>query len=179
MLDARGANNEDADYSYPLVRRYTHNELDLGYRYSRFRMQRQAGFDQEGKLVLPARQMIDPAEIIVRMGLNLRRENPQILAELLTRYKRERASTEPTHPHRGSIFKNPSGEEARSLIVQAGMQDMTRGRAQFANNNANYIINLGDATAADMLWLIEEAHRRVLAHTGIELQLEVEVMGAL
>jgi UDP-N-acetylmuramate dehydrogenase len=179
VLDARGANNEGEGYSYPLVQRYTHDELDLGYRHSRFRMQRQAGFDREGKLVLPARQMIDPAEIIVRIGLKLHRENPHHLEELLARYKRERTGTEPAYPHRGSIFKNPSGEEVRYLIVQAGMQGMIHGRAQLASNNTNYIINQGDATATDIIWLIEEAHRRVLAFTGIDLQLEVEVIGAL
>src|SRR6266550_7827683 len=54
VLDARGASNAaEGEMSYPIVRRYLHDELDLGYRHSRFREQRQARFDKQGQL-LPA-----------------------------------------------------------------------------------------------------------------------------
>jgi UDP-N-acetylmuramate dehydrogenase len=176
VLDARGANNGEEGYSYPLTQHYRHDELDLSYRYSRFRLLRQTHFDEQGSLVAPSRQMIDPAEIILRMGLKLHRESPELLQERLAQYKQNRASTEPVQPHRGLIFKDPSGEQARSLIEQVSMQGMSCGRAQIAEDNANYIINLGDAKAEDIIWLIEETHRRVLAQLDIDLQLDIEYM---
>jgi UDP-N-acetylmuramate dehydrogenase len=179
VLDARGVNEEGEDYSYPLIQRYQQRELDLSYRYSRFRLLRQARFDQQGCLVAPARYMIDPAEIILRIGLKVHREHPERVQAQLAHYQQERAGSEPIQPHRGSIFQDSPGGRAADLIAQAGMRGMRRGRAQIAEENANYIINLGSAKAVDILWLIEEAHRCVMAQSGIDLRPGIDYVAAV
>src|SRR5256886_5484952 len=78
VLDARGCNVAEEDQlAVPLMRRYLHDELDLGYRHSRFRQQRQVRFDKQGHLVLPPRGMIEPAEIIMLLGIHLHRSATQ------------------------------------------------------------------------------------------------------
>ena len=52
-----------------------------------------------------------------------------------------------------------------------------QGNAQISKHNANYIVNLGNASTADIAALIVEAHQRVLAQTGIQLALNVELLG--
>src|SRR5262249_1255243 len=62
VLDARGCNTGQYDVFVPLVkRRHTREDLDLGYRHSRFRVNRTTHIDAEGKLVFPSRQLIEPA----------------------------------------------------------------------------------------------------------------------
>src|SRR5260370_27330000 len=66
VLDARGSNVAGEDQlAVPLVRRYLHDELDLGYRHSRFRAQQQARFDTHGHLLLPPRDIVEPPELII------------------------------------------------------------------------------------------------------------------
>jgi UDP-N-acetylmuramate dehydrogenase len=178
VLDARGINTAGADeFSLPLVRRYQHDELDLGYRHSRFREQRQVGFDERGQLIPALRGMIEPAEIITRLGIHLHHEEPQQLRKTLAQYKRDRQMTEPTQRHAGSIFKDPPGDEASRLIDQAGLRGKMHGKAQIAERNANYIVNGGGAEAADVAALIMEAHQAVLTQFGVDLELDVELHG--
>src|SRR2546428_3897101 len=87
ILDARGSNNAtEGETSYPIVRRYLHDELDLGYRHSRFRAQRQAQFDKQGQLIPASRAMIEPPEIIMLLGIHLHREDPQKLRILIAEH---------------------------------------------------------------------------------------------
>lgn len=177
VLDARGANSEGEEYSYPLLRRYQHDELALSYRQSRFRMARQVHYDEQGHLIAPPRHMIEPAEIVLQLGLRLHRAPPDQLQQTLARYKQERSRSEPSHQERGTIFKDPSDGLVSRLLAQADLLGMREGQAQIALDNANYLVNLGGARAIDMAHLIEEAHRRVLARFGIDLQLDVELLG--
>jgi UDP-N-acetylmuramate dehydrogenase len=177
VLDARGANVDTEGYSYPILRRYQHDELDLGYRYSRFRTQRQVRYDQQGHVIAPSRHMIEPPEIVLQLGLRLHRVAREQLQQLLTQYKQERFRSEPQQPHRGSIFKDPTDEQVGRLIANVGMLGETHGNAQIAVDNANYIVNLGGARATAIVWLIEEVHRRVQERFGIDLQLDVELLG--
>ncbi len=179
VLDARGCNAAGEDeIALPLVRHYQHDELDLGYRHSRFREQRQVRFDAGGQLILPLRGMIEPAEIITRLGIHLHHEDPQQLRKTLAQYKHDRQMTEPTQRHAGSIFKDPPGHQASYLIDQAGMKGRVYGRAQIAERNPNYLVNMGGASAADVAALIIEAHQVVLAQCGVDLELDVELHGA-
>ncbi len=100
VLDARGCNAAGEDQlAVPVVRRYQHDELDLGYRHSRFREQRQVRFDERGQFILPPRGMIEPAEIIMLLGIRLHREDPQQAAchhcPVYTASQADRASTAP------------------------------------------------------------------------------------
>ncbi len=178
VLDARGSNVAEEDQlAVPLMRRYLHDELDLGYRHSRFRQQRQVRFDKRGHLVLPPRGMIEPAEIIVLLGIHLHRSATQELSANIAQYKQHRKLTEPAQRHAGTVFKDPPGEEASHLIDQVGLRGKTLGNAQISERNANYIVNGGGAQAADVAALIMEAHQRVLEQLGVDLELDVELLG--
>ena len=89
-----------------------------------------------------------------------------------------RRNTQPlAQPNSGSVFVNPRGDFAGRLIESAGLKGLRRGGAQISEKHANFIVNLGDAKAADVIELIALARRSVLAATGIELQPEVRLVG--
>jgi UDP-N-acetylmuramate dehydrogenase len=178
VLDARGSNTAGADeFSLPLVRNYQHDELDLGYRHSRFREQRQVRFDASGQFILPLRGMIEPAEIIMLLGIRLHHVDPQQLRAHIAQYRQHRKMTEPAQRHAGSIFKDPPGDEASRLIAQAGLKGRIHGKVHISEVNANYIVNVGGGQAADVAALIKEAHQAVLTQFGVDLELDVELHG--
>ena len=91
------------------------------------------------------------------------------------------ASREQSQPLRsktgGSTFKNPPGEKAWQLVDAAGCRGLAIGGAQVSEKHTNFLINTGDATSADIEALGEEVRRRVRAHSGIELEWEIERVG--
>ena len=80
-------------------------------------------------------------------------------------------------PSCGSVFKNPPGDYAGRLIEAAGLKGHRIGGAQISPLHANFIANLGGATAADVLALMREAQTRVFAQSGRRLIPEVKVIG--
>lgn len=102
--------------------------------------------------------------------------------EELTRRRRElilkRNTTQPlTLPNSGSMFKNPQGTYAAKLIEQAGLKGKRVGNAQISEKHANFIVNLGDAKASDVLTLVDLVRRTVHQNTGVLLELEVKLVG--
>jgi UDP-N-acetylmuramate dehydrogenase len=91
--------------------------------------------------------------------------------------ERRRASQPLSLPNSGSVFVNPRGDFAGRLIEQVGLKGERRGGAQISDKHANFIVNLGDATASDVVELIALARSKVRAATGIELQPEVRLVG--
>ena len=81
------------------------------------------------------------------------------------------------YPNSGSMFKNPPGSFAAKLIEGAGLKGERHGKAQISERHANFIVNLGGATANDVLALIELARRTVFEKFGISLELEVKLLG--
>ena len=77
----------------------------------------------------------------------------------------------------GSTFKNPPGYKAWQLIEEAGCRELTHGGAQVSEKHCNFLINTGDATAADIEALGEEVRARVKAKFGIELEWEIKRVG--
>ncbi|QLP97724.1 MAG: UDP-N-acetylmuramate dehydrogenase [Rhodoblastus sp.] len=77
----------------------------------------------------------------------------------------------------GSTFKNPPGHSAWRLIDAAGCRGLKVGGAQVSEKHCNFLLNLGDATAADVEGLGEEVRRRVKATSGVELQWEIKRVG--
>jgi UDP-N-acetylmuramate dehydrogenase len=77
----------------------------------------------------------------------------------------------------GSTFANPSGHKAWELIDRAGCRGLTRGGAQVSEKHANFLINTGNATAADLEGLGEEVRRRVFEKSGIVLDWEIKRVG--
>ncbi len=175
ILDARSSAEDE--YSVPLVRRYMHDELDLSYRHSRFRELRRVEFDEQGYPKPGPRGLIEPAEIILLLGIRLHREDPQKLREIIEEHKQHRKRTQPVQQSAGSVFKNPAGDYAGRLIEQAGLKGMIHGKAQISERHANFIVNLGGASAADVVALMMEARNRVHDKFGVDLELEVELRG--
>ncbi len=89
-----------------------------------------------------------------------------------------RQRTQPTAPSSGSVFRNPDGLSAWKLIDEAGMRGRERGGAHVSPLHANFIINSGSATAAEVFALIREIEEAVKARLHITLQREIEFFGA-
>ena len=77
----------------------------------------------------------------------------------------------------GSTFANPPGRKAWELIDAAGCRGLRRGGAMVSPMHANFLVNTGDATAADLELLGEDVRRRVLAASGITLAWEIRRIG--
>ena len=102
-------------------------------------------------------------------------------AAIVAEMERITAAREAAQPIRdktgGSTFKNPPGDKAWRLIDAAGCRGLTIGGAQVSTMHCNFLINRGDATAADIEALGEEVRRRVKAKSGVELEWEIKRVG--
>jgi UDP-N-acetylmuramate dehydrogenase len=160
------------------MRELTAAALELAYRHSRFRAPRRVAFDADGHPNAPPRTaLIEPAEIIVAGNFLLRRADPAVLRHLVEDYKRHRKETQPPQKSAGSVFKNPSNDYAARLIQAVGLKGTSLGRAQISPVHANFIVNNGGATAAEVTGLIALAQRTVRERFDVELELEVELRG--
>jgi UDP-N-acetylmuramate dehydrogenase len=102
------------------------------------------------------------------------------VAEIETRMREftaRRKASQPPGATIGSMFKNPPGDYAGRLIEAAGLKGHRVGQAQISSIHANFFQNLGGATAAEMLTLIKTAQEAVKDKFGVELTLEIEVIG--
>lgn len=103
------------------------------------------------------------------------RKHIEVITKSYLRYRRD---TQPlTIPNAGSVFKNPQGNSAGQLIEAAGLKGMRIGDAEVSTKHANFIVNRGTATAAQILALIRRVQRTVAKHAGVRLQLEWKVLG--
>jgi UDP-N-acetylmuramate dehydrogenase len=119
--------------------------------------------------------------VLTRARCRVRRGTDGEMIEQLRAAKadvdRRRATQPLTLPNSGSVFVNPPGDFAGRLIEQAGLKGLTRGGAQISERHANFIVNLGGATAAEVVELIATARGAVQAKAGIELVPEVKLVG--
>lgn len=105
-----------------------------------------------------------------------RTESQEKIRELLAK----RSSSQPTNqPSCGSVFKNPDGDHAARLIEAAGLKGYCIGGACVSEKHANFIVNIGSATAADIEALIETVQQQVEQKYGVKLQTEVCRVGVL
>lgn len=133
-------------------------ELAFGYRYSR---------------------LLEGAGIVVAAALDLRPAAREALRRRLRDGEARRRRTQPLDmPNAGSVFKNPPGDHAGRLLEEAGCKGLRVGGAQISPRHANFIVNLGGATAADVLTLMGEAYRRVRDALGVRLEPEIRLLGA-
>jgi UDP-N-acetylmuramate dehydrogenase len=105
-----------------------------------------------------------------------RRPEIEIRAQMDT-FLAYRRLTQPPGASMGSMFKNPAGGSAGRLIEAAGLKGKRIGNAQISPLHANFFLNLGEARSADVYALIEEARQAVQQQAGIELELEVQLVG--
>ena len=100
------------------------------------------------------------------------------IAAEMDRIAEEREASQPLRSRTGgSTFKNPPGTKAWKLIDSAGCRGLALGDAQVSEKHCNFLLNLGKARAADIEALGEEVRRRVKAHSGVELEWEIQRVG--
>lgn len=160
-----------------VIRELAAHDLGLTYRHSRFRADRRVTFDDEGHPQAAPRALIEPPEMITGATFILRCDQPEAVLERVARYKQHRKDTQPPQPSAGSVFKNPAGDHAGRLIESVGLKGTRIGRAEISSKHANFIVNTGGASAADVVALIALARRTVRKRCGVELELEVELRG--
>jgi UDP-N-acetylmuramate dehydrogenase len=106
------------------------------------------------------------------------RGHPAVIAAEMEKITEAREATQPVKSRTGgSTFKNPPGHKAWQLIDTAGCRGLTLGGAQVSEMHCNFLINLGNATAADIETLGETVRRRVKEHSGIDLEWEIKRIG--
>lgn len=117
-------------------------------------------------------------QLVIEAELNLQPDDPTAVAERVKRLWAFKKQTQDwSAPSVGCIFKNlKEGQAAGWLIDRAGLKGTQRGMAAISKTHANFMMNLGSATAADVFALIEEVQTRVRKQFGIELELEVQVL---
>jgi UDP-N-acetylmuramate dehydrogenase len=118
------------------------------------------------------------AGVILDVELALRPGDPRELWAKAEEGNARRDATQPREPSAGSVFKRTANHPAGWLIEQAGLKGTCKGDACISPVHANFIVNRGQATAADVRFLIELAQRRVREQFGEELELEIERIGA-
>ena len=116
--------------------------------------------------------------VVASASLLLRPEDPATVRARLETWLAHRGATQPIGPpSSGCIFKNPPGDHAGRLIDLIGAKGSSVGGARVSDVHANYVINEGSATAADVLRLAEQVRARVQDARGITLALEVKLLG--
>ncbi len=133
-----------------------------------------------GDLSFEYRKTIFPNDtgIIIAAELELEEGNRQEIQNAIDRHLARRSQTQPlTIPNAGSIFKNPDGDKAGRLIESLGLKGFSVGDAGISIKHANFIVNKGGATAADVTRLIEHVQKEVKEKTGVALQTEIVTAG--
>ncbi|MDO8605339.1 MAG: UDP-N-acetylmuramate dehydrogenase [Phaeospirillum sp.] len=121
---------------------------------------------------------VDDSWIFLAATLKGRPGKAGEIAARMTEIKASREKAQPTRARTGgSTFANPPGHSAWKLIDAAGCRGLTMGEAQVSEKHCNFLLNLGDATAAHIEDLGEEVRRRVLETSGVELRWEIQRIG--
>jgi UDP-N-acetylmuramate dehydrogenase len=116
--------------------------------------------------------------IVSRVTLQFERGNPEEVREEMQRRLVRRKNTQPIAlPNAGSCFRNPEGDKAARLIEAAGAKGWREGGAEVSPLHANFINNVQNASAKDVATLLARVHRTVAERFGVELQLEVHLVG--
>lgn len=146
------------------VREFERDELGFEYRDSALKRRRTRRPGERPWIVLWAEFELGTRPV----------EELEALAEQHTEHRKR---TQPPGATMGSMFKNPPGDYAGRLIDAAGLKGARMGNAEISTVHANFFVNLGDARAADVHALIELARRTVKERFGVELELEIELVG--
>ena len=132
------------------------------------------------RLALTSRHSALPPEaVVVRARLRAMPGDPAAIAARMAQIRASREATQPVRARTGgSTFRNPEdGMKAWELVDAAGCRGLRRGGAQISEKHCNFLLNTGDATAADLEGLGEEVRRRVHAASGITLLWEIRRIG--
>ncbi|MDE8701899.1 UDP-N-acetylmuramate dehydrogenase [Adlercreutzia equolifaciens] len=121
-------------------------------------------------------RMMHEGMVVLSATLQLRPDASEAIAARMADLTQRREEKQPLEmPSAGSTFKRPEGYFAGKLIQDAGLQGFSVGDAQVSTKHAGFVVNTGNATAADVLGLIAEVQARVLADSGVALEPEVRL----
>ena len=121
-------------------------------------------------------QSFSKNKTIVGCVLRLTHGDRKEIEEKVKKMIEERKATQPLNaPNCGSVFKNPNGTSAGKLIESVGLKEYRVGNARVSSKHANFIVNLGGATAKDILSIIQHVKKTVKELKGVELQEEVVI----
>jgi UDP-N-acetylmuramate dehydrogenase len=123
----------------------------------------------------PALRVARPVVLAAEFGL--KPSTPEECEARAAEFTEKRKRTQPPGATIGSMFKNPPGDYAGRLIEAAGLKGARAGNAEISNVHANFFVNLGGASAADMVSLIHLAREKVKTMCGVELELEIQLVG--
>ena len=115
--------------------------------------------------------------VVLAATFELQPDDPEKLAGRADEILEWRRTRHPSGATMGSTFKNPPGSHAGYLIEQSGLRGTRIGGAQISEMHGNFFMNTGNATAVDVLALIEHARAEVARQFGLELELEIEMVG--
>ncbi len=116
--------------------------------------------------------------IILKSQILMKHRSKKIILSEVEKIKKWRRQTQPLNlPSAGSVFKNPIGKSAGQLIEQTGLKGFRVGNAEISEKHANFIVNLGGATAKDILSIMGIIQNRVYQKTGIRLEPEIKIAG--
>ncbi|BCA55832.1 UDP-N-acetylenolpyruvoylglucosamine reductase 2 [Nitrospira sp. KM1] len=119
-----------------------------------------------------------PKGIVAGVWLQLRQGVKADIQQVVKEYLHYRRETQPlAQPSAGCVFKNPPKDSAGRLIESAGLKGMRVGDAEVSTKHGNFIVNRGQARAADVVALIEKVRRIIRRQAGIRLDLELKIVG--
>jgi UDP-N-acetylmuramate dehydrogenase len=167
-----------------VLRRRAPSDYEIGYRHVALRdgvrscllppsMQSEPGEREGGQKARP-----DPVEFFAACWFRFPPGDGEEARRLIKQYLQKRIATQPLEqPNAGSVFRNPANDFAARLIEGCGLKGVSIGGAMVSPRHANFIVNTGNASAADIERLIEQVQRVVLERTGVALEREVRIIG--
>lgn len=138
---------------------FTHADMQYAYRHSSLKAHQDRRF------------------VVLQVNFNLPYDEPESIKQRMTDFNAYRKRTQPSGATLGSIFKNPDGDYAGRLIETSGLKGYRVGNVSVSDIHANFIVNHGDAKASHYYALIRHVQETVLTQHGVELELEIELVG--
>lgn len=122
--------------------------------------------------------ILEKKYLVLEVTLKLERSEKEKIKERMAELREQRIAKQPLeYPSAGSTFKRPEGYFAGKLIMDAGLKGYRVGGAQVSEKHAGFVINTGDATAADVKQLIADVSEKVKEKFGVTLEPEVKMIG--
>jgi UDP-N-acetylenolpyruvoylglucosamine reductase len=145
--------------------------------------------DAEGATVRPVEELglryrgsaLGPGVVVAAAEIRLVPDDPAAIKARVREMQERRSAAQPRKARTfGSVFKNPGGDRTSGQILEAcGLKGYRVGGACISSKHANFIENLGDATSADVVALMQEARRRAREEFGVDLEHEVQLLGPI
>jgi len=115
--------------------------------------------------------------IVLRAAYRLQEAEDEVVQQKMSEAVEHRQRTQPAGASWGSMFKNPPGDYAGRLIEEAGLKGLKVGGVEVSTLHANFFLNTEEASAEDVAELIRTVQEEVKQNSGVDLELEVEVIG--